>query len=256
MRFIKTVVGEFFHEVKQCGGELFVHVVVRACAFDEHRTLTRHFLGVFFTHRTTQQIRATQRVAGQNLRDQHHLLLIHHHAEGGFEYGLEFRVEIPIVFAFAFELLLVFALNEVIHHARAERSRAVQRHQCNHVLKAIGFEFFLQLLCATRLRLEHRGGIALREYVKNFRIIQRELIQLECGLLGMQLLQIHHRAFEHGQVAQPQKVELHQTDVFNVFFIVLADHIGRALRAVHRAKIGDFTRCDQYATGVHTDVAR
>ena len=36
----------------------------------------------------------------------------------------------------------------------------------------------------------------------------------------------------------------------------MADHVGRALRTVHRAKIGDFARRDQYATGVHTDVAR
>ena len=225
-------------------------------ALDENRALTRHFVFILFTHRAPQQIRAAERVARQNLRDQHHLLLVHHHAEGGFEHRLEFRVEIPRVFAFAFDFLLAFALDEVIHHARAERPRAVQRHQGNHVLKAIGLEFFLQFLRAARLGLEHRGRIALREYLEYIRVIQRELIQLERRLIGMQLLQIHHRAFEHGQVTQPQKVKLNEADVLHVLFIVLADHVGGALRAIHRAKIGDFTRRDQYATRMHTDVAR
>ena len=86
-------------------------------ALDENRALTRHFVFILFAHRAPQQIRAAERVARQNLRDQHHLLLVDHHAEGGFEHRLEFRVEIPRVFAFALDFLLAFALDEVIHHA-------------------------------------------------------------------------------------------------------------------------------------------
>ena len=70
------------------------------------------------------------------------------------------------------------------------------------------------------------------------------------------MLQIHHCALEHGQVTQSEKVKLDQANVFNVFFIVLAHHRGCALRTIHRAKIGNFPRGNQYTPRVHTNIAR
>ena len=165
-------------------------------------------------------------------------------------------MKIPRVLTLAFDFLLVLALDKVVHHARTERAWAVQCHQRNDVLKAIGLEFFFQLFRAARLGLKHRSGVARGENIEYFWVIQFELIQLKIRILRMLLFQIHHRTLEHGQVAQTEKVKLDQTNVFNVFFIVLADHRGRALRAIHRTKVGDFPRGNQHTARVHPDVAR
>ena len=58
--FVKTIVGKLFHDVKERCCELFINVVVRACAFNEYCTLALHFFRIFFTHRTAQQIRAAE----------------------------------------------------------------------------------------------------------------------------------------------------------------------------------------------------
>ena len=165
-------------------------------------------------------------------------------------------MKIPRVLTLAFDFLLVLALDKVVHHARTERSWAVQCHQRNDVLKAIGLEFFLQFLRAARLGLKHRRGVARGENIEYFWVVQFELIQLKIRVLRILLFEVHHRALEHGQVAQTEKVKLDQTNVFNVFFIVLADHRGRALRAIHRTKVGDFPRGNQHTARVHPDVAR
>ena len=107
-------------------------------------------------------------------------------------------MKVPCVLALAFDFLLVLALNEVVYHARAERAWAVQCHQRNDVLKAIGLEFFFQFLRAARLGLKHRRGVARGENIEYFWVVQFELIQLKIRVLRMLLFEVHHRAFEHG----------------------------------------------------------
>jgi hypothetical protein len=56
--------------------------------------LLGHLLGLLLAHRPPQQVGAAQRVAGQHLRDLHHLLLIEDHAVGRFEHRLQARMQV------------------------------------------------------------------------------------------------------------------------------------------------------------------
>jgi hypothetical protein len=48
----------------------------------------------------------------------------------------------------------VLAVDEVLHHARAERARAVEGHGGDDVLEAVGLEVLEELLHPARLELE------------------------------------------------------------------------------------------------------
>ena len=64
------------------------------------------------------------------------------------------------------------------------------------------------------------------------------------------------RDFQNRQRRQPQKVKLHQTDLFHV---ILVEHGHRRVTAgllVQRTKICQLARRNHHATRVHADVAR
>jgi hypothetical protein len=56
----------------------------------------RHLLGLLLAHRAAQQVGAAERVAGQHLRDLHHLLLVQDDAVGRLQHRLEARVRVVI----------------------------------------------------------------------------------------------------------------------------------------------------------------
>ena len=58
-------------------------------ALDEDRALRLHLLADLLAHGAAQQIGLAQRVAGQDLRDLHHLFLVDDDAEGFFQDRLE-----------------------------------------------------------------------------------------------------------------------------------------------------------------------
>jgi hypothetical protein len=51
--------------------------------------LLRHLLGLLLAHRAAQQVGAAERVAGEHLRDLHHLLLVQDDAVGRLQHRLE-----------------------------------------------------------------------------------------------------------------------------------------------------------------------
>jgi hypothetical protein len=51
-------------------------------ALDEQAAVLGHLLGLLLAHRAPQQVGAAQRVAADDLRDLHHLFLVHDHAVG------------------------------------------------------------------------------------------------------------------------------------------------------------------------------
>ncbi len=79
--FVKSVARKLLHQVKYFVGFNFGDVVL-GCACAKNRPMVGHFFCIFLTHRTAQHISAAQRVAAQNLRGLHHLLLVHHDAVG------------------------------------------------------------------------------------------------------------------------------------------------------------------------------
>ena len=66
----------------------------RGGALQEHRALLRHLLRLLLAHCAAQEVGAAESVAGQDLRDLHHLLLVHDHAVGASQYRLEIRMQV------------------------------------------------------------------------------------------------------------------------------------------------------------------
>ena len=154
VRLVKTVAGKVLHQVKQPDRHLGVVAFFNRTLF-EQGAMFSHFFGFFLTHRATQQIGASQRVATDNLRDQHHLLLIHDHAVSTFQ--CVFKIGMEIIDGGA----TMLTIDEVIHHPRFKRAGTKQRQHSDHVFKRIRAQFFEQFFHATRFQLEHRGGIGL-----------------------------------------------------------------------------------------------
>jgi hypothetical protein len=154
--FVETITGEFFHQVENVTGQVGVDIVGGA-TFNETAALLGHFLGFFLTHGPAQHVRTAEGVAGHDLGDLHHLFLIQDDAVGRGQYGLEAFVLVVGVRVSQFGAA-VFTVDKVIHHARLQRARTEQGHQCDQVFQAVGLELFDQLLHAAGFKLEHRGG--------------------------------------------------------------------------------------------------
>ena len=118
VRFIETVAGELFHQVEQLRGQRFLDFALD-CTLDENAALLRHLIGVFLSHRATQQIRRTQRIAADNLRDLHHLLLIHDDTVSRLQRYFQIGVEIIGL------RTSVFTVDKIFHHARFQRAGAI-----------------------------------------------------------------------------------------------------------------------------------
>ena len=184
------------------------------------------------------------------------MLLVNHHPIGGYQYFFQPRIKIPGIFAHACTFLQALAGNIVIHHAAAQRAGAVQCHQGNHVIKAIGFELHAQVLGTFGFRLKHRHRVACGKDVKHGGVGKRQTIQLEIGMFGYRLAQIFDRQLQNSQIAQAQKIKFHQACGFNIVFIKLRHGFYiAAVFAVHRAKVGHFSWCNEHTARMHTYTA-
>ena len=245
MRLVEAVAGELFHQVEDLVG-LFGRQAVLGGAGAEDLAVLGHFLGLLLAHRAAQHVGAAQRVAADDLRHLHHLLLVDHDAVGLGQDGLGARVRI-------IELLAVLALAEV--RDQVHRARTVQRHQRDDVLEAVGARILQHALHAARLQLEHGDGLGFGQQLVRRPVGQRQLGQVEVGVLRIERADVVDGAVEDGQRGQAQEVELHQAGGFDVVLVVLRDHAGVAALGVQRAEVGQLARRDQHAAGVHADVA-
>ena len=166
VRFIETVAGELFHQVEQLRGQPFFDVA-RHCAVDENVALLGHLFGIFLAHRAAQHIRAAQRVAADDLRDLHHLLLIHDHTVSRLERDFQFGMKINR------RRFSVLAVDEVFHHARFQRAGTIQRDQRHDVFKGVGLQPLDQIFHTARFQLEYGGGVAGLQQLVSRAVIQR-----------------------------------------------------------------------------------
>ena len=151
MRLVEAVAGELLHQVEDVRGLSLGHAACDRAA-DEDRALLGHFLGLLLAHRLAQQVGAAESVAGEDLRDLHHLFLVQDDPVGLGQHRLQVRVQVVDRPAGR----LVLAGDEVIDHARFQRPRAEQRHQRDDVLEAVRLQAADQILHAARFELEHR----------------------------------------------------------------------------------------------------
>ena len=154
------------------------------------------------------------------------------------------------------------AIDEVVHHAGAERSRAVQGGQRDQILEHLRLQLADVILHAARFELEHRGGVATREQGVGLRVVQRQCEDFQRLGTGRfpPCVDRLHRPVDDRQRAQAEEVELDQADRFDVVLVELGDDgLGRlALADVfgeQRGEIAERARRDHHAAGVLAGIA-
>ena len=242
--FVETVAGEFFHVVEDFVG-FFARNALFCRAFGENFAVFHHFFGLFLTHGATQQVRAAERVAADNLRRLHHLFLIHHNAVGRREDTFEQRVDV-------LEFLTLHTRDEVGNIVH--RAGSVERHEGDKFFKLGRMRRFQHFFHAGRLELEDGGGVRIAEDLVGGLVVKRNLADIDDIAGGVFDVVLRH--FDNGQVAQAQKVKLHQTHVFHVALVVHGYGRGGFVRLIHGAVIGNLARRNQHAARVHTQTAR
>ncbi|MNM42531.1 hypothetical protein D3C81_533730 [compost metagenome] len=253
VRLVEAVAGELLHQVEDRIGLGFADAVLGR-TFAEDLAVLGHFRRHLLAHRTAQQVGAAQRVAADDLRHLHHLLLVHHDAVGVAQDALGARIGILHVFA---PVLAVDEGGNQVH-----RAGPIQRHQRDQVLETVGLGVLQQAAHARGLELEHRTGIARGEDVLvGGRIVQRQLGDVHRRNAGalVALVDRLHRPVDDRQRAQAEEVELHQADFFNVVLVELGDRILAAALFIvfgeQRAELAQRFGCDHHATGVLAGVA-
>ncbi len=73
----------------------------------------------------------------------------------------------------------VLAVDEIVHHARLQRSRPKQRHQRHDVLETVRLQTADQILHAAGFQLEHRRGLVTFQQIEGKRVVQGDRADIE-----------------------------------------------------------------------------
>ena len=149
-----------------------------AGALDELAAHLGHDLGVLLAHGLAQQVGFAQGEAGQHVRNPHHLFLVGDHAVGLGENRLELG---QLVLDLGPALL---AGDEVVHHAAAQRARAVQRVQRDQVVEPLRLGLAQDVAHAAALELEDAVGLPVLEDLVRLRIVERHAVDVELDAGG------------------------------------------------------------------------
>ncbi len=256
MRFVKTVTGKFFHQVKNTDCQFRINTLFFSALF-KNRTLLGHLLGFFLTHCPPQHVRTAEGITGEHLGDLHHLFLIHNHAISRLKHGLKARV---LKFSIGISHLraTVFPVDKVIHHARFERTRTKQCHQRDQVFDVIRLQALDQILHPARFKLEYRRGFRPLQQRESAGIIEWNSSDIERRFTALGTVLVDHQArpVDDGQGAQAEEVKLHQTRFFDVVFVELGNQAAAGFVAIQRGEIRQSGRRNNHATRVLADVAR
>ena len=245
VRLVKAIAGEFFEQVENLVRLGLGNIVFLVAAFDERLALLRHFDKILFTHRTAQQIRAAKRVAGEQLRGLHHLLLINQDAVGLPGNLFEQRM---LVFHFDFTMA---PFNEITN--QFHRAGTVQRHERSDVLDGADLKLFAQFANPTGFQLEHAQCFRTVQQVVGFFVVERQVINVN----GVTLRALDHFAgvADDSERFQAEKIHLQQTEFTDGVHRILRDERA-AFVQLERQEIHERFRTDDDACGVHTSVSR
>ena len=120
VRLVESVAGELVHLVEQFSGNIF-WMAQRRCAAHKAVALLGHLFGLLFAHGAAQQIGFAQRVAGDDVRDLHHLFLIDDDTQRLFQDAFDFGKH--VLHLAAAEL----ALDKVVDHAALDGAGTIER---------------------------------------------------------------------------------------------------------------------------------
>ena len=149
MRLVEAVAGELLHQVEDLL-DLLLREAAFQRAFDEALALLRHLLGLLLAHRAAQQVGVAQRVAGEPVRDLHHLFLVDDDAVGFLEDLLQLGQIVDDLLA------AVLAVDEVVDHAALNRAGAIERVERAEILDAARADSGAECRACRRIRTGRR----------------------------------------------------------------------------------------------------
>ena len=215
-------------------------------AFDERIALRRHDLGVLLPHRLAQQVGLAERVAGDALRDLHHLLLVDDDAVRLLQDLLHPRHEVLRL------RRAVLAPHVLVDHAGVERAGAVERVERGEVLELRRARLAEQVDHAARLELEHALGAPFLEEAEDVGIVEREVVDVD--VVSVLRLRRLDGVVDDRQRPQAEEVHLQEAHLLDHAHVELR-HDFIAVRAVERDVVRHRLRRDDDAGGVHAGVA-
>ena len=192
-------------------------------------------------HGAAQQVGPAERIAGQDLRDLHHLFLVDHDAVGFLQDRLEHRMQIVRLFV----AMLAGAVGRDVLH----RAGPIERDQRDDVLEPVGPHVDQRAPHALAFNLEHADRVAARQHLVTGGIVERQRRQIELDAAPPEQL---HRDVKHGQRLEAEEVEFHQSRGFDPFHVELGHrHVGfrdRDRAAPARSRAGRRSRCRRHGS--------
>ena len=127
--------------------------------------------------------------------------------------------------------------DEVIDHARLQRARPEQSHQCDDIFESIRLQSSHEIFHAARFELEDGGRLAIFEQLEGRRVVHRQIDDIERRLPALRTLCIDgaHGMIDDRQRAQTQKVELHEACSLDVILVELRDDRATAIFTIKAA---------------------
>ena len=213
---VECVPREWFDQVKHLGGKRTVKTLAQS-SINKPVALLRHQGGNLLAHGLPHRVRLAQGIAGKPLQDQQHLVLVDDHTIGFVQEFLQAGMRISDAPA------SVLGLDESVNVLH--RARTIQGNHGRDVAQVRGLQFLDVSLHPCAFQLEQVGCLARRKQIKGFLVVQGQAGHVNLYALGF--IQQFRGPIKDGQVGQPQKVHLQQTQ--------LGHRIHRVLRHQHRA---------------------
>ena len=250
VRLVEPVARELLHQAEKLVPLALAHAVSGG-ARDEYPAMLRHLLRQLLAHRAPQKIGAAQGIATDQLRDLHHLLLVHHHAIGRAENGLEARIGVLHALP---AVLAVDKIGDEVH-----RSRPIERDESDEVLETVRPGALEEISHPARFKLEDAGCIARGEQSVSCRVIQRKKAQVQrCGGGALRFphpADVLKRPIENRQGGETEKVEFHESDGLDILHVELRHHALRTVGGVERTEISQFSGRNQHPARMHAHIA-
>ena len=240
---VEAVVGEALEQLEDGLGLPAVEPALDAAA-DEAFALRLHLLADLLAHGATQQVGFAERIAGEDLRRLHHLLLVDDDAEGLAQDRLELGMDVVGLLA----SVLARAIGRDVRH----RARPIERDQRDDVLEPVRAHVEQRPPHALTFQLEDADRFGARQHGVGLLVVERDRRELDLDPAPAHQLD---RGLQHGQRLEAEEVELHQARLLDPFHVELGDRHRRFRIAIERHHLGERPVADHDAGGVGRGVA-
>src|SRR5680860_526645 len=214
MRLVERVVPRFFHEVPKVINGLGSCAVLLS-SLSELGLQPLQDGSDLLANTLAEIIRFRRGKAGDTLGDLHELFLIDSHAVCRAKHRLQPRIHVLHSFGVA---LVPDKLRDVLH-----RTRTIEGHQGNQIIKRGGVHLTHGIPHATGFKLEDTLRIPLGQHLKSLAVIHGNRVNVKVPAPGFP--DDTHRPRDHIQIAQAQEIHLEKSQALHIPHRHLGDHL-------------------------------